>query len=131
MNVVKRFDQIFYLPNLVMTRLSHVGGCNWQVCFVCVPQTHDVQPYSGLDNSFDFKWTYGVFWSETIESLKFMEQEVKVNFLKWNSRVWPTSIHAEQVIPLTSLYFNHSLPFCHSGLNLRTQVIDTLPFSKF
>lgn len=28
-NVVTRYDQIFYVPNLVMTRFSHVGG--WQV----------------------------------------------------------------------------------------------------
>lgn len=30
-NVVTRYDQIFYFPNLVMTRFSHVGG--WQVCY--------------------------------------------------------------------------------------------------
>lgn len=29
-NVATRYDQIFYFPNLVMTRFSHVGG--WQVC---------------------------------------------------------------------------------------------------
>ena len=32
-NVVTRYDQIFYFPNLVMTRFSHVGG--WQVCSCC------------------------------------------------------------------------------------------------
>lgn len=31
-NVVTRYDQIFYFPNLVMTRFSHVGG--WQVCIM-------------------------------------------------------------------------------------------------